>query len=206
MDTRKLVLVNHLVYCFALLRYVDLVLVGVICHLFKEVVDIFEAAGTRFYVGHGLTRIDPVSKYLLLVHLPLVLRCAKVALVSNNYYGDVRLLLIALALVIVLRRYTVQEVIAPLVDALVAVNACKVEYDNATVSAAVEAVAQALEALLARRIPDLERNNISVPYLNLFFNKICAYGSLLREAGLFILEALNYACFSYARVANDNDF
>ena len=141
MDACKLILVDHLVYCFTLLRYVHLVLVRMICDFFKEEVDIFEAACARLYVRHRLARINPVSKHLLLIHLPLVLRRAEVALVSNNNYRDVRLLLIALALVIVLWRNAVQEVIAPLIDALVAVDACQVEDDHAAVGAAVEAVA-----------------------------------------------------------------
>lgn len=182
-DACELVLVHHLVYGFTLLRYVDLVLVCMACYLFEQVVNIFEAARTRLYVGHCLARVYPVGKYLLLVNLARVIVGAKVTLISNYDYGHIWLLFVALTviIVIILRRNAIQEVVAPLVDALVAIDARQVEHDNAAVSASVEAVAQALEALLTSCVPYLQRYNISVFYFDFLFYEICPNRSFLGQ-------------------------
>ena len=63
-----------------------------------------------------------------------------------------------------------------------------------------------MEALLPRRVPYLQRHNVPVPYFNLLFNEVCAYGGLLGEARFLVLEALDDACFADAGVADDYDF
>ena len=55
----------------------------------------------------------------------------------------------------------VDEVVLPLLDALVAVPIRQVKHDDAAVCASVETVTQALESLLAGSIPDLQRDSFA---------------------------------------------
>ena len=100
---------------------------------------------------------------------------------------------------------TFQEVVAPDIDALIAFTVRQVEHNDAAVGPAVKSVRQALKALLACGIPDLDRHNLACFSFDLFLHEICTYRRLLRDAGLTVLERVDYARLADARVA-DNDY
>ena len=90
--------------------------------------------------------------------------------------------------------HALKEIVAPHVDSFVALAICQIKDNNAAVCTAIERVTQALETLLACRIPNLNGNYFTCACkLDLFLYEVGADGWLLRETRLLVLIALDYA-------------
>ena len=90
--------------------------------------------------------------------------------------------------------HALKEIIAPHVDSFVTLAICQIKDDDAAVCTAIERVTQALETLLASRIPNLNGYYLTCACkLDFFLYEVGADGWLLRETRFLILIAFNYA-------------
>ena len=94
--------------------------------------------------------------------------------------------------------YALNEVVLPLFDSFIALPVGYIENDDAAVSSSVERVAQALEPLLARSVPNLKWDDFSRPYLDLLLYEICPDGGPMVQARLLVLIRLQKAALSDA--------
>lgn len=168
----------QVVNSFALLHHLMLIIIRLIGYDLEQFINIFLRDGRGLHIVNGFARLDPVRYHLAFFYLPTILApaallpvatralIAQVFLVSDE--DDWRknltilfLLLKAAAIAKVVLVHALKEIIAPHVDAFVAFAISQIKDDDATIGAAIERVTQALESLLARRIPNLNGYNFT---------------------------------------------
>ena len=182
------------------LAQVLLVVVCLVGDAHKQFFNILQGYCTGLNILKCFPRINPVGGNLSVIYLPLV-ALAEVVLVADQDDGHHEILAFILPIVV----HTLKEVIAPLLDAFVRLAIGDVEDDHAAVGSPVESVTQALESLLTGSVPYLEGNQLTRLCFHFLLDEVCADCRLLRNAGFFVLVALDEAGLSDARVPNHHD-
>ena len=139
----------------------------------------------------------PFLEHLLHAHFSAML--CQVCLVANEYYRDLKVVHLIVAL-------GINEVVTPGSDALVAFHVRQIENNHAAICPTVKSVTQALKPFLPSGIPNLERDLFSVLKGDDLFHKVSTYRRSLNLVDLFVLEIFNKSCFSNVRITNDNHF
>lgn len=180
MNASELVLGLYFIDSFPLLSNVALVFICLLCYFVEQVVDVAELARACFYVGAGLSRIDPIRYDLFPINYSFAV-LAEVTLVANEDDGDCWLLLFAHTLIlVVVVDNALHKVVFPHVYSFVAFYVGEVEYNDAAVSSSIKRIAQTLKAFLAGRVPNLQRHSFAVLYFDFLLDKISANCCFLR--------------------------
>ena len=125
---------------------------------------------------------------------------SKILFIADQNDWDHEILIIVLVNV-----DTLQEIISPLLNALVAFSICNVEHNHTAICSSVECVTQRLKSFLACGVPDLERNQLTCFSFNFLFNKVSSYSWFLTYAGFFVLVAFDEARLSDTGVSDYHD-
>ena len=145
---------------------------GLASHLFESVLNVHAVQRARLVEDHVVRFLGP-RLAARSGHLALVLLIEFIAEADEGEGDGVR------------RPSIVEEALLPLVQVLERLHVSQVVRQRAAVRPTVESVAQRLELLLARGVPNLERND-GIVNQNLLLAEISANGGLGLATGLSI--------------------
>ena len=131
------VIILEVVYSFALLLDMLLVVIGEISDALKELIHILHGLSTHFDVFESLPGVDPIHHGFLVIDLPLAC-LGQVSLVTND---DYRWHQVVKLLFLVLVDESIDKVALPLLDAFVTLPVSDVIYDHAAISSSVKRIA-----------------------------------------------------------------